>query len=116
MLNFVTNGCEAMDDANGPRRLLVRTRRMASGNVEMTVADRGTGIEPTDLEGIFEPFVSTKRHGVGLGLAICRTIADAHGGRIWATNNAEGGATLHFEMPVAQKAAIDGSLGDRIRG
>ena len=81
MLNFVMNGCEAMDDANGPRRLLVRTRRVPSGNVEVTVADRGPGIAPADLEGIFEPFVSTKRHGVGLGLAICRTIVDAHGGQ-----------------------------------
>ncbi len=64
----------------------------------MTVADRGPGIAPADLEGIFEPFITTKRHGVGLGLPICRTIVDSHGGRIWATNNPDGGATLHFEV------------------
>ena len=103
MLNFVMNGCEAMEDAKGSRRLLVRTRRAPSGNVEVTVADRGPGIEPADLEGIFEPFITTKRHGVGLGLAICRTIVDSHGGRIWATNNPDGGATLHFEIPVSQQ-------------
>ena len=76
MLNFVMNGCEAMEDAKGSRRLLVRTRRAPSGNVEVTVGDRGPGIEPADLEGIFEPFITTKLHGVGLGLAICRTIVD----------------------------------------
>ena len=116
MLNFVMNGCEAMEDAKGPRRLLVRTRRAPSGNVEVTVGDRGGGIEPADLEGIFEPFITTKRHGVGLGLAICRTIVDAHGGRIWATNNPDGGATLHFEIPVSHKATIDVGVRDRIRG
>ncbi len=116
MLNFVMNGCEAMEEANGPRRLLVRTRRAPSGNVEVTVADRGPGIEPADLEGIFEPFITTKRHGMGLGLAICRAIVDAHRGRIWATNNPEGGATLHFEMPVLHKANLDVDVRDRIRG
>lgn len=118
MLNFVMNGCEAMDEAKSPApwRLVVRTRRTAAGNVEVTVADRGPGIPPAELEAIFEPFVSTKRHGVGLGLAICRTIADAHEGRMWATNNADGGATLHFELPVPQNAKNDESRHDRIRG
>jgi two-component system, LuxR family, sensor kinase FixL len=116
MLNFVMNGCEAMDDAKGYRRLLVRTRRAPSGNVEVTVGDRGPGIEPADLEGIFEPFVTTKLRGVGLGLAICRTIVDAHGGRIWATNNPDGGATLHFEIPVPHETTIDAGVRDRIRG
>jgi len=115
MLNFVMNGCEAMEDANGSRRLLVRTRRAPSGNVEVMVGDRGPGIEPADLEGIFEPFITTKLHGVGLGLAICRTIVDSHGGKIWATNNPDGGATLHFEIPVSSKATIDVGTRDRIR-
>jgi two-component system sensor kinase FixL len=116
LINFVMNGCEAMEEAQGPRGLAVRTRRTPSGHVEVTVADRGPGIPPAELEAIFEPFVSTKRHGVGLGLAICRTIADAHEGRIWATNNPDGGATMHLELPVPQKASVDGSLPDRIRG
>ena len=116
MLNFVTNGCEAMDDVNGPRRLLVRTRRVPNGSVEVTVSDRGPGIAPADLETIFEPFVTTKSRGVGLGLAICRTIVDAHQGRIWATNNPDRGATLHFAMPVSQKSNIDAGVRDRIRG
>ena len=68
------------------------------------MADRGTGIPPADLERIFEPFVTTKAQGMGLGLAICRSIVEAHGGRLWATNNADLGATLHCELPAQQRA------------
>lgn len=98
------------------RRLTVRTRRSLAGNVEVSVSDRGPGIEPARLETVFEAFVTTKRHGLGLGLAICRTIVDSHGGRIWATNNSDGGATLHFDIPVPQKATIDAGSRNRIRG
>jgi len=78
---------------------LVRTAMSANGNVEVSVADRGTGIPLADLDRIFEPFVTTKSHGLGLGLAICRSIVEAHDGRLWATNNADRGATLHCEFP-----------------
>jgi len=100
MLNFVINGCDAMDGQEVDRGLLVRTRATAQGNVEISVADRGAGIPPADLERVFEPFVTTKLHGLGLGLAICRSIVEAHGGRLWATNNADRGATLHCELPA----------------
>ena len=100
LLNFVINGCDAMDGQEVDRRLLVRTRATAQGNVEVSVADRGAGIPLADLERIFEPFVTTKAHGLGLGLAICRSIVEAHGGRLWATNNADRGATLHCELPA----------------
>ena len=94
------NGCDARDGVEARRRLIVGTRTTADGNVEITVADRGAGIVPADLERIFEPFVTTKSHGLGLGLSICRSIVDAHGGRLWATNNADRGATLHCELPA----------------
>ena len=100
LLNFVINGCDAMDGQEADRRLLVRTRTTAHGNVEVSVADRGAGIPLADLERIFEPFVTTKATGMGLGLAICRSIVEAHGGRLWATNNADRGATLHCELPA----------------
>jgi C4-dicarboxylate-specific signal transduction histidine kinase len=100
LLNFVMNGCDAMEGQEADRRLLVRTRANAQGNVEVTVADRGAGIPLEDLERIFEPFVTTKASGLGLGLAICKSIVEAHGGRLWATNNADCGATLHFELPA----------------
>jgi len=100
LLNFMINGCDAMDGQAHGRSLLVRTQLTAPGHVEVSVADRGAGIAPADLERIFEPFVTTKSHGLGLGLAICRSIVEAHGGRLWASNNADAGATLHCELPA----------------
>ena len=100
LLNLMINGCDAMDPAQADRRLRLCTRRGEKGGVEFTVADRGAGIPPADLERIFEPFVTTKAKGLGLGLAICRSIIDGHGGRLWATNNADRGATLHCELPA----------------
>ncbi len=100
LLNFVINGCDAMDGKEVDRELFVRTRATAQGKVEVSVADCGSGIPPADLERVFEPFVTTKLHGLGLGLAICRSIIEAHGGRLWATNNADRGATLHCELPA----------------
>jgi two-component system sensor kinase FixL len=99
LLNVVINGCDAMDGREADRRLLVQTRTTARGNVEISIADWGPGIPSADLERIFQPFVTTKAHGMGLGLAICRSIVEAHGGRLWATNNADRGATLHCELP-----------------
>ena len=100
LVNLVINGCDAMSGRETDRRLLARTRTTADGGVEVSVTDRGAGIPPADLERIFEPFVTTKASGLGLGLAICRSIVEAHGGRLSATNNAEGGATLHCEFPA----------------
>ena len=100
LLDSVINGCDAMDGQEVDCRLLVRTRTTAHGGVEVSVADRGTGIALADLERMFEPFMTTKSKGLGLGLAICRSIVEAHGGRLWATNNPDRGATLHCELPA----------------
>ena len=100
LLNFVINGCDAMDGQKEDRKLLVRTRATAQGTVQVAVADRGTGIQPADLARVFEPFMTTKAHGLGLGLSICRSIVEAHGGSVWASNNADRGATLQFELPA----------------
>jgi signal transduction histidine kinase len=99
LLNLVINGCDAMDGHRADNRLVIRTQMTPFGNVEVSVADRGAGIPSADLERIFEPFVTTKSHGLGLGLSICRSIVEAHGGRLWATSNADRGATLHCEFP-----------------
>jgi len=104
LLNLVLNASDAMaalDPAD--RRLLVRAERDGDGGVRISVSDRGCGIPADQLEAVFEPFVTTKAEGLGLGLAVCRTIVRAHGGEIRAENNGEGtpGATLHFFLPGA---------------
>lgn len=101
LLNLVTNGCDAMAAAAADQRLTVTTRCNGSGAVELCVSDRGCGIPDADLERIFDAFVTTKPNGMGLGLAICRTIVEAHDGRLRAANNAQGGASFHVELPPA---------------
>jgi PAS domain S-box-containing protein len=103
LLNLIVNACEAMSAVPpGDRRLTIVTRPADEGRaIECTVADHGCGIRRDDLERIFEPFVTTKKQGLGLGLAICRSIIEAHGGRLWADNAAEHcGAVFHFTASV----------------
>jgi PAS domain S-box-containing protein len=102
LINLIRNGIEAMDSAAGERFLGIRVRRM--GHVVRTgISDRGAGIESP--EKIFEPFFTTKEHGMGMGLAICRSIVESHGGRLWAEKNEPHGATLVFTLPVEVKTA-----------
>jgi two-component system sensor kinase FixL len=100
LLNLLMNGCDAMEGQATDRRLTVRTQQTGQATVEVTVSDRGLGIPVADLDRVFDPFVTTKAQGLGLGLTICRSIVEAHGGRLWATNPAQGGATLHCELPA----------------
>ena len=107
LLNLILNGCDAMaDGAAGPKDLTVTSGFIGDGQVVVRVRDRGTGIPSDDVDRIFEPFFTSKREGLGLGLAICKTIAIAHGGRLWATNNApDRGATLHLSLPCGAAPA-----------
>lgn len=106
LLNLVANGIDAMaGTAPGEKRLLVRAAADGSGTVRVSVADLGSGLGPEELERVFEPFVTTKARGMGLGLSVCRTIVAAHGGRLWAVNNPDRGATFHFTLPVFEAAA-----------
>ncbi len=102
VLNLVVNACEAMAGvASGERKLLIATRLASdSSYIECSVSDRGCGITAGDTERIFQPFVSTKKQGLGLGLAICRSIVEAHGGRLWAEHGAEGGAVFRFTARI----------------
>jgi PAS domain S-box-containing protein len=104
LLNLLMNGSDAMSSVvPGQRQLLVKTERTVDGRVQVSVSDRGCGIPDGQLAAIFEPFVTTKPQGLGLGLAVCRTILSAHGGEIRAENNVEEtpGATLRFVLPAA---------------
>jgi C4-dicarboxylate-specific signal transduction histidine kinase len=99
LINLLLNAGDAMTGSENPRELVIQSKLTREGWVEVSFTDSGHGIAPDDLERIFQPFVTTKRDGVGLGLAVCRSIIAAHGGRLWAENNGSRGATLRFALP-----------------
>jgi PAS domain S-box-containing protein len=102
VLNALINAGEAIDAAaGGPRRITIETGEPEPGWLEIAVSDTGGGVPAGDRERIFEPFTSSKPRGLGMGLAIGRSIVHAHGGRIWATDNADGGLTLRVALPCA---------------
>lgn len=101
LLNLIVNACDAMRTMSGPRRLTVTTAVDATGAVRIAIIDNGSGITPDQLDRIFEPFVSTKPNGVGLGLSICRSIVTAHDGHLWAENNLGGGSAFYVSLPMA---------------
>jgi PAS domain S-box-containing protein len=101
MLNLLLNACEAMSTrTSAERTLTVSTAVDGDGRLLTSIADRGTGIPSDAADRLFEPFFTTKAQGLGLGLSICRSIIDAHGGRLWADNNADQGATFTFALPA----------------
>jgi signal transduction histidine kinase len=101
LLNLIGNACDAMSTTSPEKRVLqITTSQIPDGGVHITVCDSGTGI--AGLDHIFEPFHTTKEFGLGVGLAISKRIVAAHGGKLWATNNVSGGATLHIELPLAE--------------
>jgi two-component system sensor kinase FixL len=105
-LNLIRNALDAME--GGERRDL--TISVAAGEERMvviSVTDSGPGIAPEVQDRLFQPFVSTKSNGMGVGLSICRTIIEAHGGRIWGQDNPQGGATFAFTLPLADQDSTD---------
>jgi C4-dicarboxylate-specific signal transduction histidine kinase len=98
ILNLVVNAVDAMRTVQ-PRVLTVRSRHH-DGTIEVSVADTGTGIDPADRERIFQSLFTTKANGIGMGLAICRSIVEAHGGRLSAAPGGEHGSVFRFELPA----------------
>jgi two-component system sensor kinase FixL len=84
------------------RDLTIGTATSFDDMVEVTICDTGPGLAPVVAANLFQPFVTTKAKGMGLGLSICRSIVDAHGGRLWATPNPDGGVTFHFTVEMAR--------------
>jgi signal transduction histidine kinase len=106
VLNLVLNGLDATSEPGpGDQSLVIRTFTDGAAVVGVAVRDAGPGIPEKDAERIFEPLYTTKADGIGMGLAIARTIVDAHGGRLTAANNQKGGATFQFTLPVDKGAA-----------
>ena len=103
MLNLIINAVEAMTGVSeGPRELLISTAKSETGGVRVAMRDSGPGLAPADLERLFTAFYTTKPKGLGLGLSICRSIVEAHGGRLWASANAPRGAVFQFTLPHHQ--------------
>lgn len=101
LLNLLVNAMDAIEQANSRRRAITVSTRRANGGIEAVVADTGPGIAADQLPMLFDPFYTTKHEGIGLGLAISRTILDAHGARIWAEDLDGEGASFHVELPAA---------------
>jgi C4-dicarboxylate-specific signal transduction histidine kinase len=104
VLNLIINAIQAMSGSReGPRELLISTGKVESEGVLVTVRDSGPGLASAALECVFETFYTTKPSGMGLGLSICRSIVEAHGGRLWAGTNEPGGAVFRFTLPTANQ-------------
>jgi C4-dicarboxylate-specific signal transduction histidine kinase len=103
LLNLVMNGMEAMQETGANERQLTLQTVISNGSVLAAVSDRGMGIEPAKAEQLFKPFHTTKANGMGMGLAISRSIIESFGGKLWAEANAGGGAIFRFSLPASSQ-------------
>jgi two-component system sensor kinase FixL len=101
LVNLIRNAADAMQGTRG-RRVIVSASQRSRSETEVRICDEGPGIDPEVSERLFAPFVTTKPNGTGIGLAICRAIVEAHGGRIWVERSPLGGATIAFTLPIAE--------------
>jgi len=105
LLNLVRNGFDAMEDTDADDRVLTIRTRLVDLEIVISVEDHGNGLPGSTSEQVFEAFFTSKQHGLGMGLAISRSIVESHGGRIWA-DNTHRGAAFHFTLPIAPKDAV----------
>jgi C4-dicarboxylate-specific signal transduction histidine kinase len=107
ILNLIMNAVEAMSEmSDGRRQLLIRTDTDESEGIVVAVRDSGPGLKPEDLHRLFTPFYTTKPQGMGLGLAICRSIIESHGGRLWVTANLDRGVAFQFTLPTSRERTL----------
>ena len=102
LVNLIRNAMESMIETATERRLEIASAACAGDVVEVSVADTGPGLAPEVASHLFQPFVTTKRKGMGLGLSICRTIVEAHGGKIWVDDRPGGGTVFRFTLRAAE--------------
>jgi len=106
LLNLINNAIDALRGIDHqPRQLIIAARADGPGHTLITVADNGSGLPPGDPQRLFDPLYTTKRDGIGMGLAICRAIVEAHGGAIWAGHGAGGGSVFAVRLPCPASAA-----------
>jgi signal transduction histidine kinase len=106
ILNLIVNAVQAMSGVSGrSRELLIGSRKDASTSVLVTVRDSGPGLNPESFDHLFDAFYTTKPGGMGMGLPICRSIIEAHGGQMWATANVPQGAIFQFTLPAHRETA-----------
>jgi len=109
LLNLIRNAMDAME-TSAARDLVVSVVPVGDTHVRVSVADTGIGIAPEVAEQLFQPFITTKRHGMGVGLSISRTIVEAHGGRIWVEANPGGGTIFNFTLVVVKEGDVDDAV------
>jgi PAS domain S-box-containing protein len=113
VLNLILNAFDAMKDCPaGERQVTLRLEASGTALIQAAVIDRGTGLSGDKLDKIFQPFYTTKGEGLGMGLSICRSIIEAHGGHLWAENNPDRGATFYFTLPLVASDEWRGTSGE----
>jgi signal transduction histidine kinase len=99
VMNLVINSIDAMTGLDGTRELTIKSQRTENEQLLVSVSDTGVGLPPQQVDKIFDAFFTTKPHGTGMGLRICRSIVESHGGRLWAADNPPRGANFYFTLP-----------------
>jgi signal transduction histidine kinase len=105
ILNLVMNAIESMSSAE-PRVLSLKSAYSGDNTVHVLIEDTGSEIDPSNMDRIFQPLFTTKSRGMGMGLSICRSIIESHGGRIWVSAGASRGSIFQFELPTSPNKAI----------
>jgi C4-dicarboxylate-specific signal transduction histidine kinase len=100
MMNLMMNGIDAMKDVDGTRELAIKSHLTGNEQLMVCVSDSGVGLPSQQADQIFQAFFTTKPHGIGMGLAICRSIVESHSGRLWAADNSPRGARFHLILPT----------------
>jgi signal transduction histidine kinase len=100
MMNLMMNSIDAMKDVEGTRELAIKSHRTGNEQLMVCVSDSGVGLPSQQADQIFHAFFTTKPHGIGMGLAICRSIVESHSGHLWAADNSPRGASFHLILPT----------------
>ena len=105
-MNLISNSFDAMASKKGSGEISIRTSRKDNETIMVSVKDSGTGITAQNMPKLFTHFFTSKQDGLGMGLSICRSIVEAHGGRLYVENNSDRGVTFYFTIPIGKKDTL----------